>query len=92
MSEIGTRHWDYILVEDYVLLRLCCGRPDLCGGPRSTFQTLVQSPVCGVSTERKGTNVLDVRVWGVGGVLFVVPCIAALESVGEIVSTVENYV
>lgn len=35
---------------------------------------------------------LDVRVWGVGGVLFVVTCIVAQESVGEIVSTVEHYV
>ena len=59
---------------------------------RPTFQTVLRQAVCGVSTESKGTNVLDVRVWGVGGVLFVVTCIVAQESVGEIASTVEHYV
>ena len=58
---------------------------------RPTFFTVLRSPVCGVSTEGEGTNVLDVWVWGVGGVLFVVTCIGAQESVGEIVSTVEHY-
>jgi len=59
---------------------------------RPTFQTVLRPPVCGVSTERKGTNVLDVWVWGVGGVLFVVTSIVAQKSVEEIVSTVEHYV
>jgi hypothetical protein len=59
---------------------------------RPTFQTVLRQAVCGVSTESKGTNVLDVRVWGVGGVLFVVTCIVAQESVGEIASTVEHCV
>lgn len=59
---------------------------------RPTFQTVLRPPVCGVTTERKGTNVLDVWVWGVGGVLFVVTCIGAQESVGEIVSAVGHYV
>lgn len=63
MSEYGTRRWDYIPAEDHVRLRLCCG-------PHSRL--VLRTPVCGVSADREGTNVLDVRVWGVGGVLFVV--------------------
>lgn len=58
---------------------------------RPTFQTVLRLPVCGASTESEGTHVLDVRVWGVGGVLFVVTCIVAQKSVGETVSTVEHY-